>query len=546
MFSVAGTPVRTWSGQSPSNAGLQVPLRRPRSVSPGAHRWEDLVPMAAEYHRRNSLAADREGDREFDRDGGERPASDPGAGPLSSLLRPMVPRPPGPPPAPAIAGCSPTELLFSSIANYFEHAHVLVPLVHRPSFEDALRGRPTPYSPPGGSPRKPLALFYALAASGSRWLPLGTEVERQRFGRWCCDRARDALQGPGAWDGLEGAQASALLVSIMMIAGAAGSAAPLVRASAASCEASFAQLPPGGPGTPEDWVTREIVVRTRIVIASYVQALAYYAGRDAGPQYFSPGSVLLLPCSDAYFDHRDPRAAFERLAWTSGPREVSLAPGWAAAASANRTLASQGFEAGSVMCLLLLNLHSRSLLLPLLRAHASGTAVADPQAAKYDCVSLSCICAPPDPPPGLLTSPDTAFAHPGHAKAALQYLLCSECHAVEALLAGGFVSSACARAARVAAALESLLASDPEGTFAHAALLPGAFKVGNLMLAQFKELDDLHAPPLEAPAAAEERRRRRSEMARAAGTVMRFLEALAGGYGLQSGCSAWMVYVASS
>ncbi|KAI9005158.1 hypothetical protein DFJ74DRAFT_693017 [Hyaloraphidium curvatum] len=374
-----------------------------------------------------------------------------------------------PPPYPlAEVGPVPAaDLLFPAISCFFSRFHPLIPVVHQPTFQRAFRvGHPV-Y---GG--RRPLALVYAAAAVGTIYLHDIPEPDRFAYARFCTNRARDLLIAQGAPD-LEAAQASALILEALFVAGVPGRMLPLLRRCAILCDELYASLPPVFPDDADSWVRREMVCRLRALVAAFDLGAAYHAKRPTFGHYFHR-NVYPLPCHDSIFDDPDVASAYlvqrSRVDADGEPSVPFGASDWPGIAGTVRTLAAGIAGTGcSHLSAFLLAHYLRHVRIAVARGMEGGLHLSAKQqhaVAQYAAAADGAMAAlPPEigiplaagDPGALLALSHRYFPSRAHALAALQLVLFGFTHPIEVLRDGGFRSAAAARCLRHARLLAGLV-----------------------------------------------------------------------------------------
>lgn len=233
------------------------------------------------------------------------------------------------------------DLIQPCLYLFWEEFQPICSFLHRPTFEGAFSGTPSPIY----GINKPSALLFALAATGIRHFRGNnlTETDKLRIAKAYCDRAKDLLlsgyssniaHAPPMTD-MEAAQTVAILLQVLLAVGQASSAFHLVRhggvvlmrlacqpvrreetggdspLSARTSPANWLISSQEDPINAVEWIRQELVVRLWIGFASMDVPFAYYSQRDPVCDFFA--GVFRLPCHDAFFDHPDPEHAFALL-----------------------------------------------------------------------------------------------------------------------------------------------------------------------------------------------------------------------------------------
>ncbi|KAI9006506.1 hypothetical protein DFJ74DRAFT_741516 [Hyaloraphidium curvatum] len=244
------------------------------------------------------------------------------AAPLAPVLPPLAASP--------AASAAPPGLINRCAALFWATYHRLVPLIHRPTFEAALAGRPSPLY--GGN--RPLALLCAIAATGARAMPASElgGVPRMALVRALLERARDLLLagyferaagGSQIVSDYEAVIASGIVWQLLIPSGMgvkAGSFTTLVIRLAGWCcprelAASFA-------ADPDSWIRQESFLRVWMGFANLEEGASYYANRAPHIECFQ-ALLLRVPCSDILFNDPDTEAAFAQFC-TIPPAHVDL------------------------------------------------------------------------------------------------------------------------------------------------------------------------------------------------------------------------------
>lgn len=212
----------------------------------------------------------------------------------------------------------------------------IVPLVHRKTFESAY----TPGSSTIYGTKAPLALAFAMAATGARGLTGQglTEHQKVQLTRDYCDKCKNILfsgyygrtntvSPPSSSindrpiSDLEAAQATMLLMQVLMPLGKAADAFAVHRAGVMLVQALASASHPSGRGTwittdvepqnAHEWVFSELMVRVWTGFAALESSYAYHSNRRPLIDFFNRRTRL--PCHDSFFFHDDPEEAFRLL-----------------------------------------------------------------------------------------------------------------------------------------------------------------------------------------------------------------------------------------
>ncbi|KAI9014292.1 hypothetical protein DFJ74DRAFT_771294 [Hyaloraphidium curvatum] len=407
--------------------------------------------------------------------------------PLAGVVVPASPPPSlGPAlPFPDLGPGAPTpqDLLFIAVRRFWSHTHRVLPFVHRGAFERAIKGSPCQSFPR----RRPLALLYAIAASGIRHVTDLTHRERLAVARWCSLRARDLLAAVAPQGDLEAVLTATLMCKLLAIAGLPGKTLPLLKLSAVAAEKLFLRLPLEAPITAGEWIYREHVLRARIVVCGFDLGAAHYSARQTFGRYFAPHTNEPVAAPENAFDHPDPEAGFailRKLRDGHEPRisfpstnEDDFAPG---ATRLARDMADLAFSGASALHIIQLANYSRHHLLRMRRDAALddlppsrdvGIVVASiPEVAASMLPHEIRIPFAQGNAAPFLDAWETMFLpHPRYSSSLVQMFLFAEFFSVESLLLLGFLRAARARSLRAASLLRCLLSRDPAfegGTFA--------------------------------------------------------------------------------
>ncbi|KAI9009238.1 hypothetical protein DFJ74DRAFT_356651 [Hyaloraphidium curvatum] len=527
------------------------------------YAWDALVRRADEW-RAERVAAAREG---RDDDDGTLPrmplangVSVPGGGPtILEFLFTAMPRgvgadavalrppdlPHGPRPLPG-----PPDVLPRALAAFWTHHYVVVPVIHRPAFEAAMRGSGSTTGASRGTPElasiyrtRPMALMYAMAANAVRLVPTLDAAEKRAYAVACFERCRDLLLSRQT-DDLESAQALFLLVGLLALAGVPGKTLPLLRRTVATAQALYLGLPRTRPKSAAEWIARELVLRLRLGAAMIDYGASYSSGatQTMGSYFFPHG--LELPRSEAYFFHAHPEEAFALLQQKHPDPEVVEIPaqhGWDGSKAICGNIARRAFRGNaSIFSLILAYLFVRHVEIS--SRKTSERASGDSRLAALAMPALVDSLWDAFPPeylgplragdPGpLLADSSSVFAHPHHASVAVQFILMVEEHAFGPLIQAGFKSAAAARVLRFTSILEGLLDWDPNFATIPFFVIAAVFKGGTVLLGAAKTLSG-PALPGETKSERAERKQRRRDLESGVRTVARALNGLAEHFGM--------------
>lgn len=230
----------------------------------------------------------------------------------AGFFLPPVPAPaPAPRPAvgPTTSGLVDVEILLPCVSAFWSYSYFYTPIVHRPSFEDA-------FANPGPSPifgqRKPLALLYAMAAIGLRYVPSSalsvSESEKAHLGDVLSSRAKAMLLSDyfaGATGGnrtitaIEALSTLKFLVNETLSEGKADESAVLVERGC-TILAELLPLTRVDPKDPVEWLNRELVLRNAIEFTAFDFSRAVLSSTD--PQLASMvAGPLPLPVHETLF-----------------------------------------------------------------------------------------------------------------------------------------------------------------------------------------------------------------------------------------------------
>ncbi|KAI9031237.1 hypothetical protein DFJ74DRAFT_744355 [Hyaloraphidium curvatum] len=406
--------------------------------------------------------------------------SPPGSLASPSPTLPTVPHPE----APSIAWLIP-----QAVRSLWDYQYKVLPMLHRPSFEAAMEGRPSVYS------RRPVALMYAMACTGARRLPI-PEMERNAVAKYCLDRAVELLLARNE-DDLETAQALFCLCDTVLLAGVPRRMVPLLARTATCCEALFARMAPGLPETEIDWLFREQLVRLQVLVASMDLGVAQNAeGWTLLAPWFSRPSPV--PASDELFYDPDTAGAFQRFRhehWAEDhtftfPSPLDLAAG----ASAIRDLVARPFSGrGSIVCMNWATTFLCYVLLTLKQAASAGRSGDDPRALALGAVStfydVFCSAVPADFAQALEAGDLSAF-YSGEpllgtlerTDFAAQMAIRGDAVAVATFVALDFPSAALLRASRILSLSRSIRRADPSLEHGHHSSIFSVYLAGRVVL----------------------------------------------------------------
>lgn len=228
----------------------------------------------------------------------------------------------------------PSDTFRMAVDTYWSRLYPIQPFLHRATFERA-------FVKPSGlyGVYPPLCLLHGIAATGARMLPLPMS-ERNNFARACAERCRDLLLSgyfgrstPPISD-LEAVQAMGILVHLLVPAGIPQSTVPLLEKTVNILKPRYKRIARKAtqmPGSADDWIEREMIVRIRTGLMALDLGLALHSGRPAVCDYFQPeessaGSYSRAPlsCRDDLFDDPDPDAVFRGLVTAPNERDRAL------------------------------------------------------------------------------------------------------------------------------------------------------------------------------------------------------------------------------
>ncbi|KAI9033043.1 hypothetical protein DFJ74DRAFT_650504 [Hyaloraphidium curvatum] len=415
------------------------------------------------------------------------------------------------------------------------------PIIHRPTFETALRGSSPIYR------RPPLMLALALAACGARVLPHASSAYRAQASYEWAESARRELLAR-AEDDLESAQAFTILLDVYSPAGVPGLCYALVKRAATAAEQLRALIAVTSPRTVTEWLFRELVTRLRIFLVSYDLAVSVQTGKPTFGCYFH-NHALALPCSEAYFDDPDPVRAFSALQvrWAASPTHSVPVVHLGEPTIESIVKAFQDFAAvpfgggGSVLALFLMSNFSRHILMTTVRSDPGPSGILRKQAVAMLSVlgestlkvlprKVADALAAGDPGP-ILANWEEFFPQQAIAHTAVQMLLAQDSYSIDRLLVGGFRSAARMRCLTFCGVVRGLVRADRAFRWSHFMLAPPAFKVGvELVAAVVAERGEQIGETPEQRAAREQRA---CEYEAGVQTVGSCLDALARKYGME-------------
>ncbi|KAI9019964.1 hypothetical protein DFJ74DRAFT_675015 [Hyaloraphidium curvatum] len=190
---------------------------------------------------------------------------------------------------------APHNIVLAGLTGFFGAANVLRPLVHKPAFEAALGGGPSPWG------RTPSALLLAMAAHGLAFGPRAAPAPALRSATLALvARSRDALLA-GTPSDLEVAQTGFIMFVTVAAALEHVACRPLFDAAIRIASAAVRARPRVPDADPAAWLASEMMTRVLLVSSAVDGALALVSGRPRYSCDAAYGERLTLPVSEARF-----------------------------------------------------------------------------------------------------------------------------------------------------------------------------------------------------------------------------------------------------
>lgn len=238
----------------------------------------------------------------------------------TAFFPPLVPLPAA---VQAATRLAEVDVLLPCMSAFWDCCYFYTPISHRPSFEDAFAN---PGPSPIFGPRKPIALLYAMAAIGLRYVRPSalalSEIERTHLGEVLCTRAKAMLlsdyfagspsSGTRVMTSIEALSTIKFLVNNALAEGRAEESATLVERG---CDILSDLLPAvqKEPNDAIDWLSRELVLRNAIEFAAFDFSRAVLSGINPRLWCLLKGP-LPLPVHQTLFE-MPAEEAFSLLRW---------------------------------------------------------------------------------------------------------------------------------------------------------------------------------------------------------------------------------------